>query len=615
MSTAADGSRNVSIDPRLIIPSENRRLVRKTPRSNQIAVYDAYNNASPSLTPAIAVPLEPDVVVDPSALLAGELVYKLSFVSGSSTTATGTYTYRFGDDVVAGHRPLHNALDNATLRVGSVSTRWEATDFALFSRLGDDAQRAMETCPASPADVAIVTNPPSIPKNSADGTFKNSCGQWSMPNGAYPLIGFCDAAGAPVTASATFGPAVVAGGSTAQWSFDATNNRMSLDISAAVFPATTDLPPLYVKIVSRENLWLQPFWVHCSEGRGKMDRLPPPAIPHLTNALLNMTFASGGRSSLTLVQNTAARTGVVPRWSVTSSLIGVLNTKMYLQLLGSEESVAVPSMAFLPALAVFRYDSTPALPAFNTSTQITTSLAAPFVQTITASVDALPAIPDFLWIRVRPDPKTPLPAGVRGPISFPIQSLSIQNESGISCAATPQEELHAATVRNGYSVPWAVFTGLAGGRQRSVTVASDNAGPVSTVGSGVLLSYGRDVGLPPTSSAGVPKPVRLVITATFYQTVPFALGVPILHVTSLIRGGLLNSVGLNREDPNDVNPVEVMTARPDYTLTTPVSDSPAGPGVAYRVLQREARAGMEGSANVKLVMGPGASAPGVSGPG
>lgn len=707
----------VLLDARLDTASEGASYILKTPRTSQYQTYLSPRISTSTATAGITShqvtgALQPDTLLVNRPRIKADLIFQPKFTwakGGTLTNAQVLLKTTPVRDVAVGQWPLHAQIKSMQLSLGQVQSTYDESDFAIYSRLARQNERAAETCACLPEttqwNMSGGSNPnetvygASVTRTIAstralwqsdpngDACFSNGLGDGTLPNTASCPIELCNIFGSTLTgAQAAIDENYTAVNGSAQiltWSLSYADTGIGcfgvptiiLTVKTVAGASPTFLPttvfncPWYYKITSCEALKMPPFYVN------SLATTCLPAIPHI--ATFNLKA-----DAITAVVNALAPTSgyLYPLFTAFGDLafVGINNFAVHMEFIGSATSVPVTSLAFTPWTDIQRFVSVPqGLPwSFPQSSSTKPSRQR---QTLEILLPPYSYVPDYLFIRVRPDAAVSGATRCYGsPLrthlySYPIDALNIKLENNVWGTQVSQERLYEMTVRNGYDVSWDVFTGsgLGAGALEStlpVTVgatAALAAGPrfrtqmgvpnvtaksscfpwdvIPTLGSGVLLKMGTDVQLAPNSSPGVAKPLRMSVVVTFYQTTPASVVVqdpatPLTNTTTSVastgdmglaqivvhaftRQQMISSPGTNRILTSSVLPGSVEAAAPNFTdsiIDAPdaCSDSLCGPGYAFTQVQSDQFSSAASFAgNLTAPAGPGVAAPAVWGPG
>lgn len=607
--------------------------------------------------------------------------------------------------------PLHSQLSSMDLSLGQVTSSYQAMDFPLYARLARAVERRSETCSALPGTSLINLNGGASAVGTAyrasnrrgfafgdpngDGYWSGGLGDLVPANSATTPLYWCNLAGnLPGTSGfvASYGPPSTTGAYTitigppsALYSWELAPVPLGAPIQGAVgqwaltFTAlgTDPLPvgtvitsPFYVGMRSTETLKMSPF---CIEA---LSNSKTPALPHIATFTLKSQFFTDGRC------NALLPTSGYNNFEVGSAIrnltfVSCPRMEVHCEFIGSATSVAIPSLAFAPWIDIQRYISPPVGPTITTSSGISSLATLPGgLMRVEVLCPPLAYVPDYLFVRMTLSDETLAALRVGGqPVqrnvaSLPIYAINVKLENAVWGTQVSQERLYEMTVKNGYDVPWDVFTGLGAGTGPPPTAAPGtivtpkfiaNPGPntlpstwphstIATLGSGLLLTFGKDIQLAPNSSPGVAKPLRVSLIVSYYSTIPStytilnpattnsAIATPVLMPTTV--GGLtptilgqavlqahflthqqmISSPGTNRIHTSSVLPATVEVARPNFlNISAGVPDdceTLANPGAAFAAVQNDQYAGSASFGGIlSAAAGPGVAAPAVWGPG
>ena len=638
-----------------------------------------------------------------------------STTAGASAAATVQNVVSvFPRDAYVTQWPFHAQVSSMELTMGQVTSTYQADDFALYARLARAVERRSETCAALPGTSLINLNygaTASTPYQAgnmrglqfgdpnSDAYFSGGLGDLVLPNSAVEPIYWCNITGDVVGTSAfnaSYGAPDAFGTYTSSVLIGAVPYTVQLSKqTGSGFPvpggmgqyhfalfATPGTPavgsviacPFYIGMRSTETLKMPPFCVEAL-AHSKL-----PALPHIATFTLKTQFFTDGRCNALLPTSGYASIEGGSAWR-NLTFVSCPRLQVHTEFIGSATSVAIPSLSFAPWLDIVRFRSPGVGPSMTTNDTVT-SLAALPGGTMMAEVLCPPLayVPDYLFLRVVPSDATALALRVgnnpiqRNVASYPIYGLNVKLENAVWGTQVSQERLYEMTVKNGYDVPWSVFTGLAaGGGQVPVSPAAGvvapafiaNPGPlaqfttwphsqIATLGSGVLLQFGKDIQLAPNSSPGVAKPLRISVIVSYYSTIPTtfigidpadngttanaaAVSIPTnvgyngaTALTTLgqaevlahfiTRQQMISSPGTNRIHTSSVLPASVEVARPNFlNITANVPDeceTLANPGAAFAAVQNDQYIGAASFGGIlAAAKGPGVAAPAVWGPG
>jgi hypothetical protein len=416
----------------------------------------------------------------------------------------------FGQDCALTNFPLHSLVGTMTATINDTTVTMNTSDILKqVLRLTSYAEnKKSRTCPTMD-DTYQSYNAAYGAFNSPLNGYADSVQPGWVPNGAFPLVVFCDSTGAvlPVSSSVGTYTTVVPGTSTPQ--------TVSYVNGVPIRTAANDPNgySLFMQFTSTEKLVLSPFiFANAAAWEGGLFGIN--AIQIVCN------MVTPGRVLRSTTQNGRTIT------SVNYNGNNFTNSRMLFQFLTPSIDLPLPPKSAVEYMEYPRYITN--FSGLNT--------AAGAEETLVSQTIVLPQIPDMLLIFCRPPAYTNAlgnPDTTQADWMFPPVRISINFDNFAGLLSSHQQvQLYQMAVHNGLDMDYAEWIGSA--------KLGRTGGNVSTVGGFLVLKPGTDITLQSGQAPGLAGSFTLQYSLTV-QNNTAAVATQYQIVTVAVNGGFFES--------------------------------------------------------------------------